>query len=45
MTSTDAAATRRETWIAAVNAGDAGRYAALVTEDVVWIPPSSEPLV
>lgn len=44
MTSSDTASTRRETWIAAVNAGDADRYAAVVTEDVVWIPPSGEPL-
>lgn len=44
MTSTDTGSSRRETWIATVNAGDADRYAALVTEDVVWIPPSGEPL-
>lgn len=43
-TSSDEASTRRATWIAAVNAGDADRYAALVTEDVVWVPPSHEPL-
>lgn len=44
MASRDEASSRREAWIAAVNAGDADRYATLVTEDVVWIPPSGEPL-
>lgn len=38
------AAGRREQWIAAVNAADADRYAGLVAEDVVWLPPGGEPL-
>lgn len=38
-------AERRREWIAAVNAGEAERYADLVTEDVVWLPPSGAPLI
>jgi uncharacterized protein (TIGR02246 family) len=36
---------RHRVWIAAVNATDIDAYAALVTEDLVWIPPHGEALV
>lgn len=40
-----AIAGRRDEWIASVNDGDLERYAALVTQDVVWLPPSGDPIV
>lgn len=35
---------RRREWIAVVSEGDLEGYADLVTEDVVWLPPSGEPV-
>lgn len=36
---------RRREWEPTVEAGDAERYADLVTEDVVWLPPGRPPVV
>lgn len=44
MTDAETAIRRRQAWIDAVEAGDAEAYAALVSDDVVWIPPSGDPL-
>lgn len=33
---------RRKEWIDAVNARDGDRYAALFTEDAVWVPPAMD---
>lgn len=35
---------RRRKWIEVVNEGALDGYANLVTEDVVWLPPSGEPI-
>ena len=39
-----AIASRREQWVAAVNARDVDRYLELLTEDVVWFPPGQAAL-
>jgi uncharacterized protein (TIGR02246 family) len=36
---------RRADWIAVLESGDAGAYAGLVTEDVVWMPPHGPAIV
>ena len=36
---------RREEWVAAVEAGEADRYAALLSPDAVWIPPTGDEIV
>lgn len=35
---------RRAEWISAVNRSDLSRYAALVSENVVWFPPGQPPI-
>lgn len=40
----DPVAERRREWVEAVNDRALERYADLVTDDVVWLPPSGEPL-
>jgi uncharacterized protein (TIGR02246 family) len=35
----------RSQWIDAVHSGDAQRYAELVTEQVVWVPPDGRAIV
>lgn len=35
---------RRREWTSVVNGRDLEGYADLVTEDVVWLPPSGEPI-
>ena len=44
MTPSEGAAARRSAWISAVEAGVVENYAALVTEDVVWLPPYGTPV-
>lgn len=39
-----ALARRRQDWVEAVASGDLERYAELVAEDLVWIPPAGRPL-
>lgn len=36
---------RRETWIAAINAGDAERFVSILREDAVWLPWSQAALM
>jgi ketosteroid isomerase-like protein len=36
----DALHDRRRAWVESVSARDVERYAELVTEDVVWLPPA-----
>lgn len=35
---------RHRQWIDIVNKGDVDRYAGLLTDDAVWIPPGQEPI-
>lgn len=43
-TGLDPVADRRREWIAAVNEGGVEGYAGLVTENVVWLPPTGDPI-
>lgn len=44
MTGPDDLAVRRAQWLAVVNAGNLDAYAALLANDVVWIPPGAPAL-
>lgn len=41
----DAVAVRRREWVDAVNGGSLERYADLLAEDAVWLPPSGPPIL
>lgn len=43
-TAVDGVDERRREWMAVVNKGDLEDYADLVADDVVWLPPTGEPL-
>jgi len=43
-TTPDSLLERHRQWIKIVNSGDIARYAGLLTDDAVWIPPGREPI-